>query len=72
MEVLVRIAEKKFMQNKICGNLAESTHKLFDEYCIPFFKKFDSQKWRVNIFWSQKCEAAHKFYKVINKNVMNR
>jgi hypothetical protein len=42
MEVLVRIAEKKFMQNKICGNLAESTHKLFDEYCIPFFKKFDS------------------------------
>jgi hypothetical protein len=42
MEVLVRIAEKKFMHNKICGNLAESTHKLIDEYCIPFFKKFDS------------------------------
>ena len=39
MEVLVRIAEEKYVKSKICNTYAEAIQKLIEDHCLDKFKR---------------------------------
>ncbi len=65
MEVVVRIAEEKYLKSGIVTNMVDATQRIMDDHIIPEFSKYNAQHWRDTIYWTEKCDDALKFYKVI-------
>lgn len=43
MEIFVRLAIVKYVKTKIIKQMDVAVMKLFNEYVLPYLKKFDSQ-----------------------------
>ena len=46
MEVLVRIADRKYIESGETKSYFSATKKLFDDHVNQVIEKFDSSKWR--------------------------
>jgi hypothetical protein len=46
MECLFRIAEEKYVKSQTAPDYTGAISMLLDNHCVPYFKKYDSQKWR--------------------------
>ena len=69
MEVLVRIADEKYLKYKIVENLFEAV-KLFKEKNFgPYLDQYDSQRWRDTVYWKEENDICLKFYKPIIENI---
>ena len=64
MEVIVRIAEEKYLKPQLEKNMTDATKRILEECCVPEFKKYSAQGWRDDQYWNEKCDDCLKHYKV--------
>lgn len=72
MEVLVRIAEEKYIKNNVEEAYEGAVKALISDHCLPYFKQFDSQKWRNDRYWKEECDDVLKYYRPVLENVYNQ
>ena len=69
MEVLVRIAEEKYIKNNVEDNYTGAVKALINDHCLPYFKQFDAQKWRDDRYWNEECDDVLKYYRPVLENI---
>ena len=52
LEILVRMANAKYLETKICKTFADSTEKLITECVLPHYKPQPWQEWREKELWT--------------------
>lgn len=68
LEIFVRIAIHMYYKSKIVDTQAGSISKLLNEHLLPYFRKFDCHKWRIDNLWNLKCEEIFtKYHNVLQK-----
>ncbi|CAI2369640.1 unnamed protein product [Moneuplotes crassus] len=72
MEIFVRLALHMYYKPKIEKTHSESVIKFMDQHIMPFFTKFDCQKWRVDHLWNTECEEVLAKNAGILQKVYNR
>ncbi|CAG9334427.1 unnamed protein product [Blepharisma stoltei] len=65
MEILVRIANDKYIRNKVCSTVGDAIEKLAQTHLIPVFSKYDSNKWRYEKYLVEDVDLALKVHKMI-------
>ena len=67
MEVLVRLAEEKYVKSKVCGNYYESVKKIIEDHYLEKFKRSYHfiNTWREKYYWIEECDIVLKYYKDI-------
>lgn len=72
MEVMVRIAEKRYKASGICQTYAESVEMMIRDNLMPVYSKYNAQQWREEKYWNEPCDDALKFYKSALENIYSR
>lgn len=62
MDVLIRLANDRFVKSGAEKNIVLATKKLFSEHLIPFYQEFDSSSWRKSRFWNVDCDHVLKYF----------
>ena len=62
VEIIVRIAEDRFLRTNLTDNLAEAVERIIKEYFIPTFEENNIQKWKTTRFFNMHCEKVIKKY----------
>lgn len=67
MEVIVRLAEEKFVKSKVCESYFEAVKKIIEEHFIEKFKRSFHfiNTWREKYYWIEECDIVLKYYKDI-------
>jgi len=71
MEILVRIANDKYVRNKICANPAEAIEKLANEH-LSVMATYDTNKWRFEKYLCEDVDLALKAHKPILEFVFSK
>lgn len=73
LEVLIRIANDRFVRNKICGNVVDACRKLFVEQVLPSMSKFNkSFQWRQTNYLTEEVDLIYKAHKPILEALFKR
>ena len=74
MECLIRVADERLLKKgqNICNNYTEAIEMFLNDYFDPVFIKYDSQKWREDIYWNEPCDEVFKTYKVVLEAVYKK
>jgi NLR family CARD domain-containing protein 3 len=71
MEVMVRIAEKRYKSSTV--SFSEAVEIMIRDNLLPIYTKYTvAQKWREEKYWNEKCDDVLKAYKFILENVYSR
>jgi len=54
-----------YFKSKIVKTQSEAVVKLMSDHMLPYFKKFDCHKWRVDNLWNYPCENVFLKYESI-------
>eukprot|EP00358_Blepharisma_japonicum_P001299 CAMPEP_0202955260 /NCGR_PEP_ID=MMETSP1395-20130829/51643_1 /ASSEMBLY_ACC=CAM_ASM_000871 /TAXON_ID=5961 /ORGANISM="Blepharisma japonicum, Strain Stock R1072" /LENGTH=375 /DNA_ID=CAMNT_0049671631 /DNA_START=936 /DNA_END=2060 /DNA_ORIENTATION=- len=65
MEIMVRIANDRYIRNKICTTVAESIQKLLDEHLLAVMRNNDTNKWRFDKYVCEEVDLVLKAHKPI-------
>ena len=66
-EIIVRIAQAKFVDSGMFHSIAEATEHLIENYLVRFrFERMEGQEWRTRELWTIEIDA---FYKANIKNI---
>lgn len=66
MEILVRMAYDKFIRGGNIKSYVEALKLAFENHFIPYFKQFDSSKFRRERLWNEECDNTfERFSKVL-------
>ncbi|CAG9313733.1 unnamed protein product [Blepharisma stoltei] len=65
MEILVRIANDRFLRNKICSNIADSVQKMIDDHLIKNMIPMDTNIWRNEKYLCEEVDLVLKAHKPI-------
>lgn len=72
MEVMVRIAEERYIKSGQAQTFAEATEICIRDNLMPIYSKYNAQIWRDEKYWCEACDDALKFYKGVLENVYFR
>ncbi|CAI2375065.1 unnamed protein product [Moneuplotes crassus] len=72
MEIFTRIGLTKFFKTKESPTQVEAVERMFINYILPFTSKFDSNKWRMEQLWNEKCDYVYKRYLIQVKTVYEK
>lgn len=72
MEVMVRIAEERYIKSGQAQNFAEAVEISLRDNFMPIFNKYNAQIWRDEKYWCESCDDALKFYKIVLDHVYFR
>ena len=62
LEMIFRIAKKKYMPNKICSTYAEAVQKLLNDHFIPHMLREYVNIWRSTRYWTEKTDNIYQSY----------
>ncbi|CAG9324752.1 unnamed protein product [Blepharisma stoltei] len=65
MEILVRIANDRFLRNKICTNIADSVQKIFKDNFLRNMTQMDTNIWRDQKYLCEEVDLVLKAHKPI-------
>jgi len=66
-EIIVRIAQAKFVDNGLFKSIAKATEYLIENYLLRFkYEKMEGQEWRDRELWTIEIDA---FYEVNMKSI---
>jgi hypothetical protein len=63
LEVWVRIAEQKYMQNQVTTTILDSMRYLWEDNLKQEFMQYSAQPWRNDRYWNEHCDYCYKFYR---------
>ena len=69
MEMLVRIANDRYIRNKLCTSIVEAFQKLLDESARLLLSAHDSNKWRKIEYMCEEVDVVLKSYKPLLDNI---
>ncbi|KAL4450444.1 hypothetical protein ABPG74_019342, partial [Tetrahymena malaccensis] len=73
MEIIVRLAEDKYIRHKITNKYSQALLLLLNEGYLNALKRYQtSQSWRQSNLWNERCDFCFKYYNPIIKNVFNK
>ncbi|KAL4486412.1 hypothetical protein ABPG72_007198 [Tetrahymena utriculariae] len=73
MEIIVRLAEDKYIRHKITNKYSQALSLLLNEGYLNALKRYQtSQAWRQSNLWNERCDFCFKYYNPIIKNVFNK
>lgn len=72
LEILVRIANDRYVRNKICGNILDATRKMFLDYLIPIMITYDTSIWRNGEYLCEDVDLVFKAHKSILDQVYKK
>ena len=74
MEILVRIAEEKYiLKYKKTNSYIQALTYLWDEHLSQEInEQYNFQTWRNQRYWNEQCDTCLKHYKVILDHVYKR
>jgi len=65
MEFIARVAHDRYLRNKICETDTESLQKLLDEHSMKILEKYDSNRWRWDVYICEDIDLTLKAHKAI-------
>lgn len=72
MEIFVRIAIFKYFKSKAAPTIFDAVKMLFNNYALPFCKKFDCHDWRLKRLWNEECDIVFKYYMLALKSLYEK
>ena len=69
MELLVRIANDRYLRNKLSSTPSEAFQKLLDDNIRLLLSSYDSNKWRKSYYMIEEVDIVLKSYKPILENI---
>ena len=72
LEILVRVANDRYVRNKICGNVIDATRKLLAEHLMEIMKKYDYKAWRFQEYLTEEVDLVYKAHKIILDFIFKR
>ena len=72
MEILVRIANDRYVRNKICKNAAESFEKALIEHYITALKTYDTRVFRKEVYMAEEIDYFIKAHKIIFETLFKK
>jgi hypothetical protein len=61
MEVLARIAERKYIEGGVTKSHSEACKLLFQDGVLDVIGRYDAHKWRER-YWNEQCDGIYKAY----------
>ena len=65
MEILVRVANDRYVRNKICGNLVDAVRKVFLEHFTQVMKVYTNSVWREAEYLVEEVDLVYKAHRPI-------
>lgn len=66
LEIWVRLADQKFIQNGLASTFPEALEKTLNEHVLPYVNQNDQyfvpQKWREERYWNEEVDTVYKSY----------
>lgn len=72
LEILVRVANDRYVRNKVCGNLVDAVKKIFSEHLGPVIKNYEKSTWRDSEYLVEEVDLVFKAHKPILDHVFKR
>lgn len=60
LEIMIRIADQKFIKSGLCHSYQEALEELISKYLKPVFMQTDSGIWRTNVLYKEENDLALK------------
>jgi len=60
MEIFVRLAITRYVKTGLASGPTEAMQMLLDEFCLPYFEKFNCHAWRKRNLWIEEVDLVLK------------
>ena len=72
LEIIVRIAQDRYVRNKVCPNIIEAIVRLFSEHLQVVLEKYDTCDWRNTMFMTEEIDYLLRAYRPLLENVYKK
>lgn len=72
LEMLARIANDKYIRNKLSPNITEAIEKLFSDHLESILDKYDTCKWRREVYMTEEVDYFLRAHKPLLEHIYKR